>query len=252
MEREVRDVAGNAVTESTRASHTVSTTTPSTTAPSTTAQSKAQRAYSWIKARISDGTYSPGYRLVLGQIGKDLGVSVVPVREAIRLLESEGLVTFERNVGAQVAMHDETEYLYTMQTLSVVEGAATAMSAPHIGAADIARARRINEQMIQCLEHFDPHRFTELNQEFHSVLFEHCPNPHILDLVHRGWARLALLRDSTFSFVPGRARASVLEHEDLLQQLEADAAPLDIELAARAHRTRTLDAFLDYQESRRP
>jgi hypothetical protein len=70
--------------------------------------------------------------------------------------------------------------------------------------------------------------------------------------VHRGWARLALLRDSTFSFVPGRARASVLEHEDLLQQLEADAAPLDIELAARAHRTRTLDAFLDYQESRRP
>jgi DNA-binding GntR family transcriptional regulator len=211
-------------------------------------QSKAQQAYSWIKTRISDGTYSPGYRLVLGQIAGDLGVSVVPVREAIRLLESEGLVTFERNVGAQVTMHDETEYLYTMQTLSIVEGAATALSAPFIGTADIERARSINERMIDCLEHFDPHRFTELNLEFHAVLFEHCPNPHILDLVHRGWGRLTVLRDSTFSFVPGRAKASVLEHEDLLQQLEAGAAPIDIELAARAHRTRTLDAFLDYQE----
>ena len=47
------------------------------------------------------GTYGPGYRLVLGTIAKDLGISVVPVREAIRRLEAEGLVTFERNVGAR-------------------------------------------------------------------------------------------------------------------------------------------------------
>jgi DNA-binding GntR family transcriptional regulator len=219
-------------------------------ASATVVQSKTQLAYAWIKERISDGTYTAGYRLVLGQIAKALDISVVPVREAIRLLESEGLVTFEHNIGAQVAMHDETEYLYTMQTLSLVEGAATAMSAPYISAIDIARARAINEEMIECLEHFNPHRFTELNLEFHSVLFEHCPNPHILDLVHRGWARLNVLRDSTFSFVPGRAKASVIEHEDLLQQLEAGAAPLDIELAARAHRTRTLDAFREFQESR--
>jgi DNA-binding GntR family transcriptional regulator len=219
-----------------------------TTSPAT--QSKAQLAYGFIKSRISDGTFTPGYRLVLGQIAKDLAVSVVPVREAIRLLESEGLVTFEHNVGAQVAMHDETEYLYTMQTLSLVEGAATAMSAPHITTADIARARAINAQMIQCLEHFEPHRFTQLNLEFHSVLFENCPNPHILDLVHRGWGRLTVLRDSTFSFVPGRAHASVVEHEEILVLIEQGAAALDIELAARAHRTRTLDAFLDYQKSR--
>jgi len=228
-------------------------TTPSVaTTPSGATQSKAKQAYAWIKTRISDGTYSPGFRLVLGQIAKELGVSVVPVREAIRLLEAEGLVTFERNVGAHVAMHDETEYLYTMQTLSLVEGAATALSAPLIGTQDIARARAVNTLMIDCLEHFDPHRFTELNLEFHSVLFENCPNPHILDLVHRGWARLTVLRDSTFSFVPGRAKASVLEHEELLRLLEAGAAPIEIELSARAHRTRTLDAFLDYQGRRHP
>jgi DNA-binding GntR family transcriptional regulator len=210
----------------------------------TAAGSKSERAYAAIKARIIDGAYSPGYRLVLARIAEDLGVSVVPVREAIRRLEAEGLVTFERNVGATVAGIDPTEYLYTMQTLSIIEGAATALSAPLIGEADIARARALNQEMRACLEHFDPLRFTQLNQDFHSVLFEHCPNPHILDLVHRGWNRLAALRSSTFRFVPGRAQDSVAEHEALLRLLETGASAEEIEKAARLHRGATLDAYL--------
>lgn len=218
------------------------TATPGTA--STGTASKSQLAYDAVKARIVDGSYSPGYRLVLGAIAKDLGVSVVPVREAIRRLEAEGLVTFERNIGATVAGIDPTEYLYTMQTLSIVEGAATALSAPLIGAADVARARAVNAEMRECLEHFDPVRFTRLNQDFHSVLFEHCPNPHILDLVHRGWNRLAALRSSTFRFVPGRASESVEEHEALLRLIEDGADADEIEQAARRHRSATLDAYL--------
>jgi DNA-binding GntR family transcriptional regulator len=206
--------------------------------------SKSEQAYTAVKARIVEGTYTPGYRLVLAKIAEDLGVSVVPVREAIRRLEAEGLVKFERNVGATVSGIDPTEYLYTMQTLSIIEGAATALSAPLIGAVDIARARAVNAEMRDCLEHFDPVRFTALNQDFHSVLFEHCPNPHILDLVHRGWNRLASIRASTFRFVPGRAQESVKEHEALLQLIESNADADTIEQAARRHRSATLDAYL--------
>jgi DNA-binding GntR family transcriptional regulator len=209
-----------------------------------TGSSKSERAYDSLKARIADGTYSPGFRLVLARIAEDLGVSVVPVREAIRRLEAEGLVTFERNVGATVAGIDPTEFLHAMQTLGIIEGAATALSVPLIGPADIARARAVNEEMRECLQHFDPVRFTRLNQDFHSVLFENCPNPHILDLVHRGWARLASLRSSTFRFVPGRARESVDEHEALLQLIESGAEAAAIERAVRLHRSATLDAYL--------
>ncbi|MFP5367651.1 MAG: GntR family transcriptional regulator [Actinomycetes bacterium] len=208
------------------------------------AGSKSEQAYQAIKARIVEGAYSPGYRLVLSIIAKDLGFSVVPVREAIRRLEAEGLVTFERNVGATVAGIDPTEYLYTMQTLSIVEGAATALSAPLIDSVAVSRARAVNEEMRECLDHFDPVRFTRLNQDFHSILFEHCPNPHILDLVHRGWNRLAALRSSTFRFVPGRARDSVEEHEALLKLIETGADADSIEKAARLHRSATLDAYL--------
>ena len=212
------------------------------------APSKSQAAYDHIRQRIDDGRYVSGYRLVLGQIAGELGVSVVPVREAIRRLEAEGLVTFEKNVGAQVALLHETEYGYTMETLALVEGAATRLSAPLLTAEHLRRAREVNRELVACLDDFIPHRFTQLNQRFHSVLFEECPNPHILDLVHRGWNRLAVLRDSTFSFVPGRARESVDEHEQIVSLIESGADPLEIELAARRHRLATLDAFRAYQD----
>ncbi|QIM18948.1 GntR family transcriptional regulator [Leucobacter coleopterorum] len=214
-------------------------------------ESKSERAYRLIRERIDGGQYVPGYRLVLAPIANELGMSVVPVREAIRRLEAEQLVTFERNVGAQVALIKETEYLHTMQTLALVEGSATALAAPGISQDQIQRARAINQTMRETLSSFDPQRFTNLNLEFHSVLFESCPNPHILDLVHRGWNRMKVLRNSSFSFVPGRAQESVEEHEQILKLIERGASSIEIEMAARAHRTATLDAVLAYSEDQK-
>ncbi|MBN9613604.1 MAG: GntR family transcriptional regulator [Actinobacteria bacterium] len=212
---------------------------------------KSEMAYRLIRERIESGQYVPGYRLVLAPIAGELDMSVVPVREAIRRLEAEGYVTFEVNVGAQVSLIKETEYLHTMQTLALVEGHATALAAPQVTPDQIARAREINARMRQSLVGFDPQAFTELNLEFHSVLFEACPNPHILDLVHRGWNRLKVLRNSSFSFVPGRAHESVDEHERLLDMIERKAPVIDIELEAREHRLTTLGAVLAHQEELR-
>ena len=86
--------------------------------------------------------------------------------------------------------------------------------------------------------------FTQLNTEFHKLLYCQCPNPHILDLVQRGWRRLAAMRASSFSHIPHRARQSVEEHQHLLDLLDAEASAADIEKAAREHRTNTLNAYL--------
>ncbi|MBD4598670.1 FCD domain-containing protein, partial [Xanthomonas citri pv. citri] len=93
---------------------------------------------------------------------------------------------------------------------------------------------------------WDPVAFTELNRRFHSILFEHHQNEHVHDLVHRGWNRLAALRSSTFAYVPGRAVASVDEHEHLLRLIEDGARFEEIEAAARAHRLNTLHAYLEH------
>lgn len=211
------------------------------------APSKSQLAYHWIKQRISDGRFSPGYRLVLGQLANQLDVSPVPVREAIRLLEAEGLVTYVRNVGAQVAMIDSTAYADVMYSLGVVEATATALAADQLTDEDLARAHRMNAELTDCLDHFVPHRFTELNSAFHATLFRRCPNPQLLELVDRCWDRMKTLRDSTFGFVPGRARVSVTEHAELLKLIENRAEQDAIEQAARAHRHATLHAVLAYQ-----
>lgn len=218
----------------------------STPVPADT-QSKSQRAYHWIRERIAEQEFTPGYRLVLGTIAGELDMSVVPVREAIRQLEAEGLVTFERNIGARVAMVDDSQYRYSMQALSILEGTATALAARALGVDDIRRAREINELMTESLDHFDPRSFTRLNQEFHAVLFERCVNPRMLELVQTEWARLGHLRDSTFSFVPGRAQESVREHEQILALIERGAQLTEIEHAARRHRSATLDAYMTHE-----
>ncbi|NYE94720.1 DNA-binding GntR family transcriptional regulator [Psychromicrobium silvestre] len=206
--------------------------------------SKSERAYAVLKDRILSGSYSPGHRLVLSRIAEDLGVSVVPVREAIRRLEAEQLLRFERNVGATVIGIDPVEYFNTMQTLSIVEAAATALSLPSLGVEEIAEAHRLNEAMKESLANLDPVRFTALNHDFHQVLYRQCPNPHLLDLVNRGWNRLNALRSSTFNYIPGRAAQSVQEHDELLRLIENKASADDVERAARAHRTTTLYAYL--------
>ncbi|WP_025158406.1 GntR family transcriptional regulator [Leifsonia aquatica] len=212
-------------------------------------QSKSQAAYDWVKARIARREYTPGYRLVLGSIAAELDMSVVPVREALRQLEAEGLVTFERNVGARVAMVDESQYAFSMQTLAILEGAATALAARALTVDDLRRARDINDRMVASLDHFDPGSFTALNHEFHATLFAPCPNRRIRDLVDAEWGRLGNLRSSTFAFVPGRAQESVREHEAIVLQIER-GAPLDeIETAARRHRSATLDAYLEHEHS---
>ncbi|WP_410661369.1 GntR family transcriptional regulator [Amycolatopsis sp. lyj-112] len=214
--------------------------------------SKSELAYAWLREKIARHEYGPGYRLVLAEIAGALDMSVVPVREAIRRLEAERLVTFERNVGARVAMVDQNEYVHAMQTLGVVEGVATALSAPRLTDQDIERARAVNGRMIDLLSHFDAHEFTTLNQRFHSLLFECCPNPQILELVHQGWTRLSGLRDSTFAFVPDRASRSVEEHEEILRLISEKADPLEIEFAARNHRWATMQAFLDARDRANP
>lgn len=209
--------------------------------------SKSQQAYQWIKGRIASQTFTPGYRLVLGSIAGELDMSVVPVREAIRQLEAEGLVQFEHNVGARVAMVDDSQYRHSMEALSILEGTATALSARHLTADDLKRARAINDQMIETLSHFTPSAFTQLNQEFHAALIAPCPNPRLHELVTVEMQRLNRLRDSTFSFVPGRARESVREHEQIIALIEQSAPVDEIERAARLHHASTLDAYLAHE-----
>lgn len=224
------------------------TTSPAEIATSPAASlSKAESAYRWIRERIADQTYEPGHKLVLAQIAVELDTSVVPVREAIRRLEADGLVTFERNVGARVAMVDQSSYVQSMEAVAILEGAATAQALEFLSDEDLDEAEAINERMRALLTNFDPTEFTRLNHEFHAALFRRCPNERLHSLVTVEWDRLAHLRNSTFSFVPDRAGGSVDEHARIVALIRARASAEEIERVVRSHRSATLRRYQEAQ-----
>jgi DNA-binding GntR family transcriptional regulator len=207
-------------------------------------RSKADDAYDAILQTIREGHYAPGERLVFEQIARTLGVSVVPVREAIRRLEADGYVTFTRNIGATVRTIDLDRYADTMETVAALEGIALGLAAPHLTASDLRHAAEINRRLEQSLESFDADEFSLHNRRFHEALFNACPNQHLLGLLEREWAVLETTRRSVFALIPERAIRSVAEHEELLALIDSGSDPAVIERFARDHRMSTARGLL--------
>jgi DNA-binding GntR family transcriptional regulator len=205
--------------------------------------------YPLLKGRILDGTYGPGHRLVIDQLVRETGISTIPWREAMRQLEAEGWVEIIPNAGARVAMFDAGEWERSMRLLARLEGLATALAAPELTKADLDHARQINRSMSEALAEFDPMRFSQLNKQFHTDVCHRAPDPHLTALLDTEWARLDLIRRSAFTHAPGRAVQSVAEHDMLLDLLESNADPDEIESAARQHKLNTLEAVVRHEAS---
>jgi DNA-binding GntR family transcriptional regulator len=204
---------------------------------------KQQRVYETLRERILTGAYGPGYRLVFDAAAVELGVSTVPVREAIRRLEAEGLVVYRPNVGAQVAPADPGLFEDELSVLAVLEGYATAAAAPLLTEADIARLYETTDLMVAAMQRMDPLAFGRHNHEFHAVFADRCRNRALVEMLREVERRLDAIRRTVFTHIPYRGAASVAEHRDLIGLVERGARSDRIERAARAHKLRTVESF---------
>jgi DNA-binding GntR family transcriptional regulator len=210
---------------------------------------KQQRAYSELRERILSGAYSPGYRLVIDALAEELGVSTLPIREAIRRLEAEGLVVFRPNAGAQVAPADPALFEEMVNGLAVLEGYATALAAPELTEGDIARLEEFNAKMAACMDQVDALGFGRANREFHLLIYERCPNAYIVELLRDTERRLDAIRRTVFAHIPYRGRKSIKEHEEIIELLRSRAPAAKIEGAARRHKLETAKAFKAWREA---
>ncbi len=117
---------------------------------------KQERTYTIIKDRIHAGSIAPLQRLNIDAIARELGVSPIPVREALRRLEAEGWVRFTPNVGAVVSPVDATTWEQAMVALAILEGAASGEAAQHLRRSDLTRLRKIAAAMEEAVAHADP------------------------------------------------------------------------------------------------
>jgi Transcriptional regulators len=203
---------------------------------------KTRQAYDFIRSRILDGFYRPGDRIVIDRVAAELKLSIIPVREAIRILEADGLVQTIPYSGAVVQLMDDTDYEETQWVLAVLDGAAALLAAGKLTPQDLAALESKNGAMRAALDDFEFVQFGELNREFHETIYNRCGNAYLIDRLKLTWQRLAQIRQALFSLVPLRARESITEHADLIRLFKEAAPPNEIEDFARRHKLKMLTA----------
>jgi DNA-binding GntR family transcriptional regulator len=209
--------------------------------------SKQEFAYQVIRDRILQGIYVPGFRLVIDSLAREFGTSIIPVREAIRRLEAEGLVEYQRNAGARVAPIDPRAFAEILSVLALLEGYATALAAPRLERSDIDRLRELNGHMREAIQGGAPLRFSELNREFHFTIYARCPNAYLVENIRQAWARLDSVRRTVFLYIPTRGLQSTAEHEEIVQAIEMGAPAERLMELARQHKLATVQAFQEWE-----
>ena len=212
------------------------------TLPATRTGNKTQLVYDFVMERIVDGTLSAGDPININLLAEETGVSLIPTREALRRLESEGLVEFLFHRGVRVATLTAEEYREIMQTEAVLEGLAVGLSAPHLSADDLERARALNARMNAAYHDGDFHGYNEASLAFHGLLRSHCPNQHLRDTLDRGQSRVAAVRAAVVGYRGTVTQRLSDEHEHMVDRIAAGAPASEIEALMRAHREGTIAA----------
>lgn len=209
----------------------------------TSTVTKQERVYQTLRERILSGVYGPGFRVVIDALAEEFSVSALPVREAIRRLEAEGLVTYRPNAGAQVAPADPGQFAEEMAVLAVLEGYATALAAPLLDDADLVELGSIIDAMEAAMAQVDSLEFGRLNQEFHGRIFAASPNTSLVTTLRDVGRRLDAIRRTVFVQIPYRGADSIAEHRRLLVLISEQAPASEIETLARQHKLNTLETF---------
>ncbi|CAN5313778.1 GntR family transcriptional regulator [soil metagenome] len=195
-----------------------------------------------LRQRIYSGAYPPGELLRQVQLSQELNVSRTPLREALRMLQSEGLVKAEGARGVSVSGADESRLLNAYAMREILDGLAARQAAERAaGRADSVLAPLLAAQM-QALDPWSAGDYMRLNVEFHAAIIELADNEFLS-------AQLAIVRMTTTMFAPAtlicaeRARPSIEGHRRIafaIAEGAADAA----ESEARQHIRQTLRSVL--------
>jgi DNA-binding GntR family transcriptional regulator len=179
-----------------------------------------------IRLAILNHTLLPGSRINQHQLAEDLDVSLVPVREALKTLEAEGLVTINPRRGAFVTAIslDDLDELYAARQF--IEGEAIRLAVDHLTQEDFAALHAMIVEMQQMTARGSIPEFIRLNRAFHMRIYQAMRNRHLYHVVDTLWERSELYR-YRYMFVIRNAETIHQEHlaiHDALVRRDADAA----------------------------
>jgi len=190
----------------------------------------AQLVASKLRERILSGAVAGGERLVEGKLSEELGVSRVPVREALRQLAAEGLVSIEPRRGASVISYNEEQVRELVEVRATLEALNAKLAAKRHDELTIADLKSILDEGVRVAESADSLTLMRLNERFHEALANVAANSVLRDIMRSLRERTALL------FAPmnkGRSQQNWEEHAAILRAVINGDAEMASFLAAR-------------------
>ncbi len=198
----------------------------------------ADGVYEALREAIVARRLLPGDRLAEEQLARQFGVSRTPVREALLRLETEQFATRVARRGLVVRPIPEREVLEVYAVRAALDGLAASLAAEQATPPDRARVRWLAQQIADAATGADHQKMAELNIELHEAICQAAHNGmlvHFMRQIH-DWVRRFGGPDTTFSH-PGRADEALVEHERIVDAIEAGDADLAGRLA-REHMSR--------------
>jgi DNA-binding GntR family transcriptional regulator len=199
----------------------------------------AETAYAVLREAIVTNALKPGTRLRADDLAKKLGVSKTPVREALRKLQAEDLITVQPGNALTVKSISEEQLIEIYYTREALEGMAARLAAENAGPVELARLRAIQEEMKAPGVAGNVRQLRQLTGEFQLAVFRAARNETIYRLLKhlqeqiRQYGGTTLARQGRPKEVIAYAKALVAA----IEKRDGDAA----ERIARENRRRTLE-----------
>jgi DNA-binding GntR family transcriptional regulator len=183
----------------------------------------AHQAYQYIKERVISGGFSAGMRLTEEQLAREIGASRTPIREAMRLLMSDGFLVFTPNVGTFVRSWTAREIGEIFDLRIVLEAEITRLAGLHITESEIARLRTIQDR----LEAHGPSPSFEqlsginkLNREFHRVIADASQNMRLVATLTNS-IEVPIVQQTFRRYTPEQMQRSFQHHRELIYAFAA-------------------------------
>ena len=198
-------------------------------APISDHQSLQERTYKSLRTALLDGKFAVGERIFEAEVAQQLGVSRVPVREAVRRLQQDGLLEVRPRSGIYVTSvsADEADDIYRIR--AALEGAAASLAAERITDSELATLRKLLQRERESKGNGrsrTPSQVVVRADEFHHAVHVYARSPRLFELLELIYAQVMQFRAITLS-LPGRADAAIHGHQrlyDALSKHDADAA----------------------------
>ncbi len=201
-------------------------------------RSGPSRVFERLRRMIIEGEYGPDERLIEEQVAERLGVSRTPVRQALTMLEAEGLVQIQPNKGAMVCSFSVDDVMEVYDLRAVLEGHATRRAAAKIDAGQLARLEELAAEMEGLSGRYadrgeEIRRLVVLNNEFHGTILEASRNRRLGRLVQR-IVEIPLVYKAFFRYGSHERVMSNHYHRQILKALR-DGDPDRAEIVMREH-----------------